>query len=88
MNVWIVRRCCIPKVTSMPLSPSGLRAGLTKRALVSHFRRFFLLVLFLLISVLAVYSLVLFRVPCLTGILHLHLLCFTALTPVSRSRRH
>ncbi|KAH7719303.1 hypothetical protein AAVH_13275 [Aphelenchoides avenae] len=78
-NVWIVWRCCLLKMTSVPQSPSGLRCGLVTRILISHFRRIFLLVLFLVITVLPVYPLVLWRVPCLTGILHLHVICFPTL---------
>ncbi|KAH7719300.1 hypothetical protein AAVH_13272 [Aphelenchoides avenae] len=70
---------CLLKVYRPPTSTSALRSRLIMSALAAHFRRIFLLVLFLAITVLAVYPLVLLQVPSLTGIMFAQLLGFAAL---------
>lgn len=64
-NIWILFRYNLLQATS----PSDFGAGLVMWALFAHFRRLFLLLLFLVITVLAIYPLVSLAVPCLTGIL-------------------
>ncbi|KAH7709236.1 hypothetical protein AAVH_23501 [Aphelenchoides avenae] len=75
-NVWILCRWCQINVTS----PTDLRSRLIMWTLITHFRRISLLLLFLLITVLAVYPLVLLGVPCLSGIVLVQLCAIAAPT--------
>lgn len=68
MNLWIFFHFCLLKTTSQPQPSSALRADLMKRALFLYFRWTVLLVIFLVISVLSVYPLVLLHEYCWIGI--------------------